>query len=191
MENRDPKIRLQCGGQHAVSPAHGSDCGVAGMVATDEAGGRRGARTPAADLPSPTVTSAKPGKHLAGSCTVDGRQRRDTNPRAVVGMSKITGGNSRGGGSRHLEGREVFSPCRGGGHGEKTGGGGKGKQYASTACSVVSERDAKWQHEDKRELEDGVGGENDCEDADSAYVTAMEQIWAEAEAWVDAEAQVK
>lgn len=33
--------------------------------------------------------------------------------------------------------------------------------------------------------------DNDCDDPDSAYVTAMEQIWAEAEAWVDAEAQVR
>lgn len=39
------------------------------------------------------------------------------------------------------------------------------------------------------EIQDGAGADNDCEDPDSAYVTAMEQIWAEAEAWVDAEAQ--
>lgn len=32
---------------------------------------------------------------------------------------------------------------------------------------------------------------NECEDADSAYVNAMEKIWAEAEAWVDAEAKVR
>lgn len=41
------------------------------------------------------------------------------------------------------------------------------------------------------EQDDDAGTENDCEDPDSAYVDAMEQIWAEAEAWVDAEAQVR
>lgn len=40
-------------------------------------------------------------------------------------------------------------------------------------------------------LEDGAGTETECDDPDSAYVNAMEEIWAEAEAWVDAEAQVR
>lgn len=43
--------------------------------------------------------------------------------------------------------------------------------------------------EEEEEVGEG-GGEEDCEDPDSAYVNAMEKIWAEAEAWVDAEAQV-
>lgn len=41
------------------------------------------------------------------------------------------------------------------------------------------------------EADDGGATETDCEDPDSAYVIEMERIWAEAEAWVDAEAQVE
>lgn len=41
------------------------------------------------------------------------------------------------------------------------------------------------------EVDDGGATETDCEDPDSAYVIEMERIWAEAEAWVDAEAQVE
>lgn len=171
----------------------GSGCGAAGVVATDEADGTRGAAsTPAVDRPSSRGTSIRPGKHLAGSATVDGRRRGDKGPHAVVGMSKTTGGSGCGGSARYRDGREGFSPCKGGGHGGETGGAGAGKRYAADSDYAASECDAKWQQEDRRGFEDGVGvgADNDCEDPDSAYVTAMEQIWAEAEAWVDAEAQV-
>lgn len=47
------------------------------------------------------------------------------------------------------------------------------------------ERGGVIEHGD-RDMSDGC----DDADAESAYVTAMEKIWAEAEAWVDAEAQV-
>ena len=61
------------------------------------------------------------------------------------------------------------------------------------AGTEEDEKEDDEEDEDEGEEQEGEGegeGEEDCDDPDSAYVNAMEKIWAEAEAWVDAEAQV-
>lgn len=72
-----------------------------------------------------------------------------------------------------------------------TGGSSKQIDGVGAGCAMSAARAVIFDGvEDDTNENETAGTDNDCEDADSAYVTAMEQIWAEAEAWVDAEAQV-
>lgn len=90
-----------------------------------------------------------------------------------------------GGGHRRSGGRGGAEVAGREGDGERRGQRG-GAESAEEGGAKCRRSDENW----GGEPDDDAGTENDCEDPDSAYVDAMEQIWAEAEAWVDAEAQV-
>lgn len=144
-----------------------------------------------------SVGTAVASEKLSTIVVAYGGRQRSAKQTPSSDSCDVTGAKCRGlhdafGRSKPRQSRGAAFPNRTAVGDERIGGGGWQRKQKSGACDSTRDHADSHEHGDGWcVIGDDTGTENDCEDADSAYVNAMEEIWAEAEAWVDAEAQVK